>query len=87
MTMTLAETCYDEQQLRRRILAEFREMPGMRLTLPQAARLFSMDPERCGRMLAALVEAGDLSRTGSVFGSPRGDVAACEHGRVGNLSH
>jgi hypothetical protein len=33
-----------EAALQERIRAEYREMPGMRLTLPQAARLFNLEP-------------------------------------------
>jgi hypothetical protein len=65
--MTITKTCDDDQQLCTRIQAEFREMPGLRLTLPQAARLFSIDPERCERVLATLVEAGYLARNGTAF--------------------
>jgi hypothetical protein len=57
----------DDQQLCGRVRAEFREMPGLTLTLPQAARLFSIDPERCERVLATLVEAGYLARNGTGF--------------------
>ena len=65
-------TVTDDTQLCRRIHAEFREMPGLRLTLPQAARLFSLEPDRCERVLAALVESGQLASTGTTFTSPRG---------------
>ena len=68
--MTMTKIVDDDQQLCTRIRAEFREMPGLRLTLPQAARLFSIDPERCERVLSALVEAGALTTTGTAFASP-----------------
>jgi selenocysteine lyase/cysteine desulfurase len=54
-----------EQQLRVRVTGEFREMPGLTLTLAQAARLFSLDPERCERVLGALVQHGVLVRQGA----------------------
>ena len=63
---------HDERQLCERIRAEFREMPGLRLTLPQASRLFSLEPERCGRVLAALVDAGSLATNGTAFASADG---------------
>lgn len=66
---TPTEARNDDQQLCWRVRAEFREMPGLTLTLPQAARLFSIDPERCERVLATLVEAGYLARTGTAFAS------------------
>ena len=69
--MTITKTVDDDQQLCTRIQAEFREMPGLRLTLPQAARLFSLEPVRCERVLSALVETGQLSTTGTAFTSSR----------------
>ena len=50
-----------------RVRAEFREMPGLTLTLPQASRLFNLDPLRCEQILTALVRAGQLSTNGRVF--------------------
>jgi hypothetical protein len=43
----------------RRVQSEFREMPGLRLTLAQAARLFGLSQDACGRILSDLV-ADDL---------------------------
>jgi hypothetical protein len=42
------------------IMSEFIEMPGMRLTLAQAARLWSLDAGECERLLDDLVRAGFL---------------------------
>ena len=47
----------------RRAKAEFLEMPGLRLTAPQAARLWSVDPALCDRVLSALVESRFLTET------------------------
>ena len=47
----------------RRIRGEFLEMPGLSLTLPQAQRLWGLDPASCHAVLNALVEAGFLART------------------------
>jgi len=58
---------FDENVLRTRVCAEFREMPGLRVTLPQAARLFSIDACRCHTLLTHLVEMGELSTDGRVF--------------------
>lgn len=44
------------------IMAEFNEMPGMRLTLAQAARLWSLTLEDSARVLEDLVRAGFLMR-------------------------
>ena len=40
-----------------RICAEFREMPGLRLTLEQAQRLCGVEPTLCKAVLDALVDA------------------------------
>lgn len=42
--------------------AEFREMPGIRLTCAQAQRLWQMSPEQCRRVFDELVSAGRLER-------------------------
>jgi len=57
-----------------RVLGEFREMPGLVLTEPQAARLFCIEHETCARILGSLVESGALRTDGRVF-------AARAHGR------
>jgi hypothetical protein len=46
-----------------RVVAEYRDMPGLRLTVAQAARLWSMDRVRCQSTLDALVGQGLLART------------------------
>jgi len=45
-----------------RIRGEFREMPGLSLTLAQACRLWSLDAPTCGDVLTELVETGFLSK-------------------------
>ena len=50
-----------------RVWAEFREMPGLNLTLPQAARLLSRDHARCAGVLDALVLSGVLATDGVGF--------------------
>jgi hypothetical protein len=49
----------------RRVLAEFQEMPGMRLTPRQAARLFGLSEEGCRAVLDVLVESAYLRHTGT----------------------
>jgi hypothetical protein len=39
-----------------RIDSEYREMPGLRLTLAQAARLWGLQAPQCRALLGALVE-------------------------------
>ena len=50
-----------------RIRAEFAEMPGLKLTLPQASRLFNVERVQCQRILEGLVTHGDLSTSGGSF--------------------
>jgi two-component system, cell cycle response regulator DivK len=48
------------ETLVRRIRAEFEEMPGLKLTLDQARRLWTLDVTMCRIVLAKLVEEGFL---------------------------
>jgi hypothetical protein len=57
----------DEHHLHTRIVAEFREMPGLQLTVRQASRLFDIELVQCERVLGTLVEAGALHRRGEAF--------------------
>jgi len=63
-TPDLAQT---DRGLHARIRAEYLEMPGMRLTLPQAARLFNLELTHCARVLDALVTEGALWTNGREF--------------------
>lgn len=54
-TVTLLRTSA-EDALRKRARGEFREMPGMRLTVEQAMRLWGVDRETCQTLLGTLVE-------------------------------
>lgn len=47
----------------RRIQGEFLEMPGLRLTEPQARRLWALEPSLCSAVLTRLVDDGFLLRT------------------------
>jgi hypothetical protein len=49
-----------------RVRAEFLEMPGLRLTRAQARRLWALDEALCDAILAALVDARFLVRSGNV---------------------
>jgi hypothetical protein len=55
-----------------RIQAEFRELPGLRLTERQAQRLWALEPARCAGVIGALVDAKVLRRTadGAVVAGP-----------------
>jgi hypothetical protein len=48
----------------RRAKAEFLEMPGLRLTLAQAQRLWALDRALCDAVLATLVETRFLVQSG-----------------------
>ena len=46
-----------------RVRADFMEMPGLELTLPQAVRLWTIGMDDCRFVIDALVEAGFLKWT------------------------
>jgi len=57
----------DDRELHVRIHAEYQEMPGLKLTLAQASRLFNLEPGRCANALNALVNGGVLRTDGHTF--------------------
>ena len=58
-----------------RVREEFREMPGLRLTVPQATRLWGLEHATCTEVIATLVAAEYLRWT------PTGAVTRAEAGR------
>jgi hypothetical protein len=50
-----------------RVSAEFKEMPGLRLTLPQATRLLGLEPAECERIIDQLIGRRFLCRTPSGY--------------------
>ena len=50
-------------QLLQRIEGEYREMPGLSVTAPQAERLWGLDSTTCSFVLMTLIERGVLKRT------------------------
>ena len=46
-----------------RVRAEYREMPGLSLTLPQAQRLWNVDRTTCEEAFMRLVSSGVLRRS------------------------
>jgi hypothetical protein len=46
-----------------RVRGEYEEMPGLRLTIREAARLWGMEQGACASVLQALVERRVLTRT------------------------
>ena len=47
----------------RRVRAEFLEMPGLKLTVPQAQRLWGVDRSTCEALIEELTETQFLTRT------------------------
>jgi hypothetical protein len=58
-----------DTRLLERVVAEYREMPGLTLTLEHARRLWGCDAETCQRVAAVLVNRGLLrwSREGHLI--------------------
>jgi hypothetical protein len=59
------------QDILRRVEGEYREMPGMCVTAPQAQRLWGLDATTCEFVLRMLVDRRFLRRT------PRGTFVKC----------
>jgi len=57
------EPIHGNEEVFRRVQCEFLEMPGLRLTKPQARRLWGLDATSCDTLLGALVAAKFLVRT------------------------
>ncbi len=47
----------------RRIRGEYLEMPGLRLTMAQAQRLWNLDRQTCEQLLSSLVASRFLAKT------------------------
>ena len=65
MTTLLQPTRTTSEQLR--IWREFRELPGLRLTLGQACRLFDLEPICGAEALQGLIDAGVLRQVGPFY--------------------
>jgi len=59
-----------------RVRGEFREMPGLTLTVAQARRLWDLDPSTCSEVLRELVDAGFLCRRADGAYGRASDLAA-----------
>ena len=53
----------DSETLARRVREEFREMPGLRLTLAQASRLWGLELQTCRVLIESLVASAFLRWT------------------------
>jgi hypothetical protein len=78
-----AVTEYVSDALLVRIKAEYSEMPGLRLTVPQAARLWALDLAICENALERLAESRYLRRTadGAYTLTPESLLACAWHTR------
>jgi len=61
--LLLKERAMEFHRLVDRVRNEFIEMPGLQLTLPQAARLWGLDQNASQRVIDALVEGSFLRWT------------------------
>lgn len=66
-TAAVSRNSHTDRALQMRIRSEYLEMPGMRLTTRQAARLFDVELTRCAQVLEALVADGALWTNGKEF--------------------
>jgi len=62
--VTIPPSAAPLEALLQRVREQYREMPGLQLTKPQASRLFGVAPSVCAAMLRALVMENFLSRAG-----------------------
>jgi hypothetical protein len=68
--MPVAQTRPMTDSLHDRVRGEYREMPGLRLTVAQAARLFNLELQQCGTILETLVTHGALWTDGREYFGP-----------------
>lgn len=57
-----------------RIRGEYLALPGLRLTPPQARRLWGLDEQQCAELLNRLVDAGFLDATADGRYARRGEA-------------
>ena len=62
---TKPQTTAALHELLRRIEGEYREMPALSVTAPQAQRLWGLDSMTCGFVLMTLIQRGVLKRRAS----------------------
>jgi hypothetical protein len=51
----------------RRVQADYNEMPGLSVTLPQGCRLWSLSPQLCASVLNQMISSGQLARKGDRY--------------------
>jgi hypothetical protein len=57
----------DRRDVIRRVQADYREMPGLSVTLKQGCRLWSLSPASCVSVLDQLIAKGTLKRRGEQY--------------------
>jgi len=62
---TKSRTTAALHELLHRVEGEYRELPALSLTAPQAQRLWGLDSTTCSFVLMTLIERGVLRRTAS----------------------
>lgn len=50
-----------------RVEADYREMPGLSVTLSQGCRLWSLPPDLCASILEQMIAGGQLKRRGEQY--------------------
>jgi hypothetical protein len=61
------ENACRDRALTAQIVADYLEMPGLNVTLPQACRLWQLDVAQCARLLNNLLAAGFLRKNGGSY--------------------
>ena len=73
--------------LLQRVREQYREMPGLKLTKPQAMRLFGVAPSVCAAMLRALVMENFLSRSIGITSDARLNNRDALSSAIGSSKH
>ena len=60
----------ERREAQRRVDADYLEMPGLSVTLPQGCRLWSLSPALCRSILDQMVARGRLKRRGDQYSLP-----------------
>ena len=76
----------DRNHLFERIRGEFAEMPGLRLTVRQAQRLWDLDAPTCRNLLDALVSTGFLNQSAEgAYARASADPRTSKIGRIARV--
>lgn len=50
-----------------RVIGEYLEMPGLKVTIPQACRLWNIDQPQCAHLFDTLLASGFLQKSGECY--------------------